>query len=93
MTGTVYGAFGRTMAQPIRNSGCRPFTIHSNARGTSGTRPGNRCAISGGGVPEVSEARQTTTPPVSLNFADRQPRRPLRRGVEQQMRTAADPSR
>ena len=52
-----------------RNSGWRPFTIHSKARGTSGTRPGKRCAISGGGVPEVSEARQTTTPPVSLNFA------------------------
>ena len=66
---TSYGAFGRTMAQPIRNSGWRPFTSHSKARGTSGTRPGNRCAISGGGVPEVSEARQTTTPPVSLNFA------------------------
>ena len=65
----VYGAFGRTMAQPTRSSGCRPFTIHSNARGTSGTRPGKRCAISAGGVPEVSEARQTTTPPVSLNFA------------------------
>ena len=50
------------MAQPIRNSGWRPFTSRSNARGTSGTRPGNRCAISGGGVPAVSEARQTTTP-------------------------------
>ena len=56
------------MAQPIRNSGCRPVTNHSNARGTSGTRPGNRCAISAGGVPDVSDARQTTTPPVSLNF-------------------------
>ena len=56
------------MAQPIRNSGCRPFTSRSNARGTSGTRPGNRCAISGGGVPTVSDARQTTTPPLSLNF-------------------------
>src|SRR3981189_1338479 len=64
-----YGAFGRTMAQPTRNSGWRPFTIHSNARGTSGTRPGKRCAMSGGGGPEVSEERQTTTPPVWLNFA------------------------
>ena len=64
-----YGAFGRTIAQPTRNNGCRPFTSHSKARGTSGTRPGNRCAISGGGAPDVSEARQTTTPPVSLNFA------------------------
>ena len=64
-----YGDFGRTMAQPIRNSGCRPVTNHSKARGTSGTRPGKRCAISGGGVPAVSEARQTTTPPVWLNFA------------------------
>ena len=54
------------MAQPIRNSGCRPFTSRSNARGTSGTRPGNRWAISAGGVPIVSDARQTTTPPVSL---------------------------
>src|ERR1700731_4538617 len=65
----IQGVFGRTMAQPIRSSGCRPVTKHSNARGTSETRPGNRCAISGGGVPTVSEARQTTTPPVSLNFA------------------------
>jgi len=56
-----YGAFGRTMAQPTRNSGWRPFTIHSNTRGTSGTRPGNRSAISAGGVPDVSEARQITT--------------------------------
>src|SRR6266702_6133641 len=63
------GAFGRTMAQPTRKSGWRPFTSHSNARGTSGTMPGKRCAISGGGVPTVSEARQTTTPPVSLNLA------------------------
>ena len=85
----IYGAFGRTMAQPIRSSGCRPFTSHSNARGTSGTRPGNRCAISAGGVPAVSDARQTTTPPVSLNFAERQPRRALRRRVEKQMRTPA----
>ena len=65
----IYGAFGRTIAQPTRNNGCRPFTSHSKARGTSGTRPGNRCAISGGGAPDVSEARHTTTPPVSLNFA------------------------
>ena len=35
----------------------------------------------------VSDARQTTTPPVSVEFRDRQPRRPFRRGVEQQMRT------
>src|ERR1700686_2070016 len=28
--------FGRTMAQPIRSSGWRPFTSHSNDRGTSG---------------------------------------------------------
>src|SRR6185437_1108511 len=55
---------GRTMAQPIRNSGWRPFTSQSKARGTSGTSPGKRLAISGGGVPAVSEARQTTTPPV-----------------------------
>ena len=65
----IYCPFGRTMAQPTRSSGCLPFTIHSKARGTSGTRPGKRCASSGGGVPEVSDARQTTTPPVSLNFA------------------------
>ena len=65
----LQAAFGRTMAQPTRNSGCRPSTSQSNARGTSGTRPGNRCAMSAGGVPTVSEARQTTTPPVSLNFA------------------------
>ena len=32
----AYGPFGRTMAQPIRNSGCRPFTSHSKERGTSG---------------------------------------------------------
>ena len=31
--------------------------------------PGKRARMSGGGVPAVSEARQTTTPPVSLNFA------------------------
>jgi len=59
-----YGSFGRTMAQPIRSSGWRPFTIRSNARGTSGTMPGNRCASSAGGVPDVSDARQTTTPPL-----------------------------
>ena len=64
-----YGFFGRTMAQPIRSSGWRPFTSHSKARGTSGTRPGKRLAMSAGGVPAVSDARQTTMPPVSLNFA------------------------
>ena len=57
------------MAQPIRSKGWRPFTSHSNARGTSGTSPGNFCAISAGGVPAVSDARQTTTPPVWLNLA------------------------
>src|SRR6202453_673549 len=64
-----HGAFGRTIAHPIRNNGCRPFTSRSNARGTSGTRPGKRGAISAGGVPDVSGARQTTTPPVRLNFS------------------------
>jgi uracil-DNA glycosylase len=64
-----YGPFGRTIAQPTRNSGCRPVTSQSNARGTSGTRPGKRCASSAGGAPDVSEARHTTTPPDSLNFA------------------------
>ena len=58
------------MAQPIRNNGWLPFTSRSNARGTSGTRPGNRWAMSAGGVPIVSDARHTTTPPVSLNFAE-----------------------
>jgi hypothetical protein len=58
-----YGALGRTIAQPIRSAGWRPFTIRSNARGTSGTRSGNRLAISSGGAPDVSAARHTTTPP------------------------------
>jgi len=47
----THGPFGRTIAQPMRRSGWRPFTSHSKARGTSGTMPGKRCAISGGGVP------------------------------------------
>ena len=72
------------MAQPMRSSGWRPLTIQSNARGTSGTRPGKRCAISGGGVPEVSEARQTTMPPVSMNFAV------VSHGVRSGVRRAAD---
>ncbi len=84
-----YGPFGRTMAQPMRKSGWRPFTSHSKARGTSGVRPGKRFAISGGGVPAVSEARQTTTPPVSANFCECQPGRALGRRVEEQMRPAA----
>ena len=46
------------------------MTRRSNTRGISGTRPGNRFAMSSGGVPAVSDARQTTTPPSSLNFAD-----------------------
>ena len=79
--------FGRTMAQPIRSSGWRPLTYHSNARGTSGTRPGKRFAMSGGGVPTVSDARQTTTPPVSANFAELSHGVRSRRGIEQQMRT------
>jgi hypothetical protein len=78
-----YGAFGRTMAQPIRNSGCRPVTNHSNARGTSGTRPGNRRAMSGGGgigrAPDYHAAGL-------VEFRQGQPGRPLRRGVEQKMR-------
>ncbi len=57
------------MPQPIRTRFWRPRTVCSKARGTSGTRPGNRCAISAGGVPAVSAARQTTTPPSSLNSA------------------------
>ena len=52
-----YGAFGRTMAQPIRSSPWRPVTIRSKARGISGTMPGNRLASSSGGVPAVSDAR------------------------------------
>jgi len=56
------------MAQPIRSSGCLPFTSHSKARGTSGTA-GKPLRQFGGGVPAVSDARQTTTPPVSLNLA------------------------
>ena len=47
-TTEFYGAFGRTMAQPIRNSGWRPLTSHSNARGTSGTRPGKPLRDVGG---------------------------------------------
>src|SRR5260370_374643 len=60
-----------TRANPSTQSllACRAATNHWSARGTSGSRPGNRSAISGGGVPTVSDARQTTTPPVSLNFA------------------------
>ena len=67
-TRPAYVPFGRTMAQPMRRSCWRPVTSHSKARGTSGTMPGKRARMSGGGVPAVSEARQTTTPPVSLNL-------------------------
>ena len=68
--------------------GWRPFTSQSNARGTSGTRPGKCWAISAGGVPTVSDARQTTTPPLWLNFCEREPRRALGGGLEEQMRAA-----
>ena len=51
------------MAQPIRSSGCRPVTSHSNARGTSGTRPGKRLSDLGrrgaggvGGAPDHNAA-------------------------------------
>ena len=44
--------------------------------------------MSGGGVPAVSEARQTTTPPVSLNLACVDPRRALRAWHREQMRPA-----
>ena len=88
-----YGAFGRTMAQPTRSSGWRPFTIHSKARGTSGTRPGKRCAISGGGVPDGVGGAPDHDAAGLVEFRDRQPRRPFRRGVEQQMRTPGVSSR
>src|SRR5581483_3614206 len=66
--GFDYCPLGRTMAQPMRSKGWRPLTSHSKARGTSGVSPGKRFASSAGTVPAVSEARQTTTPPVSANF-------------------------
>ena len=54
------------MAQPTRNNGCRPVTIRSNARGTSGTRPGNRCAISAGGVVVWQASDTVGTPPPDI---------------------------
>ena len=87
LTMRSYGVFGRTMAQPIRNSGCRPVTNHSNARGTSGTRPGNRLRDIGrrgadrvGGAPDHDAAGL-------VEFRKRHPRRSFRRPVEKQMGT------
>ena len=74
------------MAQPIRSSGWRPLTSRSNARGTSGTRPGKRCAISGGGVPDGVGRAPDHDAAGLVEFRRRQPRRPLRRRVEKQMR-------
>ena len=89
----VHGPFGRTMAQPIRSSGWRPLTSHSNARGTSGTRPGKRCAMSGGGVPDGVGGAPDHDAAGLVEFRRRQPRRPLRRRIEQQMRTRRYPAR
>src|SRR5262249_7258553 len=52
--------------QPMRNSGRRPCTSRSKARGTSGTRSGKRSLISAGGVPAVSAVGQTTIAPLLL---------------------------
>ena len=61
--------FGRTMAQPIRSK--RLAAVHQPVEGVRHFRHQARktLAISAGGVPAVSEARQTTTPPVRLNFS------------------------
>ena len=54
----------RSAARAAARSRCR-----SKVCGTSGAMPGNSFAISDGGLPSVSEARQTTTPPVWLNLS------------------------
>ena len=83
-----YGPFGRTMAQPIRSRGWRPFTSHSNARGTSGDEAreslrdfGRRRAGGVGRAPDHDAAGL-------VEFGQGQPRRPFRGCVEKQMRTA-----
>ena len=88
-----YGTFGRTMAQPIRSSGWRPFTSRSKARGTSGTRPGNRLRDIGrrradgiGGAPDHDAAG-------FVEFRQRQPRRPLRRRRRETDAAARRPAR
>src|SRR5712691_474791 len=59
-------ACGLITPQPMRNSGRRPCTPRSKARGTSGTRSGKRSLISAGGVPAVSAVGQTTIAPLLL---------------------------
>src|SRR5207302_9674550 len=65
-SGVRHLASGRIIAQPMRNSGRRPCTGRSNARGTSETIAGKRAFISGGGVPDVSVVGQTMIAPLDL---------------------------
>jgi len=85
------------MAQPIRKSGLparhRPLECPA---GTSRHQAGKIVArlSAGRAWPTVSDARQTTTPPVFLEFRQAQPRAgPFRCSVEQQMRTPGHPAR
>ena len=69
MRGQSYGAFGRTMAQPTAAAvgGRSPSIRRRAALPAPGPETAARCRAAA--CLTVSEARQTTTPPVSLNFA------------------------